>query len=88
MSGCRVIAAEGLQEVEANKISTAQLRNIIKAKKIHKEFNINMKFLGLYQLYQYAAFAFLKHKIVKVTDRWTHNLSTITKENVAKVGTY
>ena len=75
MSGCRVRAAEGLQEVETNKISTTQLRNIIKAKKIHKEFNINIKSLCLYQFYQYAAFAFLKHKIVQVTDRWTHNLS-------------
>lgn len=85
-AGCRVTVAEGLQEVEASKITMNQLRNIIKAKRMHKDFNINIKSLS--KPFQYAAFAFLKHNIVTFTDRWTPHWSTITRENAAKVGTH
>ena len=42
----------------------------------------------MHKLFQYAAFAFLKKEIVKITDRLTPDLSTITRDTVAKVGTY
>ena len=88
MQGSKIIVAEGLQEVEASKISLTQLRNILKAKKMYKNFNISKKSTSLYNLFQYGAVAFLKHNIIKVTDKWTPDLSTISRENVAKVGSY
>ena len=88
LQGSRIIVAEGLQEVEARKITPSQLRNILKAKRVHKQFQIDIKSLNIHQLFQYAAFAFLTHKIVIITDRWTPDLATITRDNVAKIGTY
>lgn len=74
------------QTADARNITMSQLCNN-KLKKVHKQFQINVKSLNMPKPFQYAVFTFLKHNMAIVTDsgvysRWTHNLSTITRDNV------
>lgn len=72
------------------KISLQQLRNVIKAYKVHITHSIDLRVATLYKLYRYAAFSFLKFKIVKmnIVGGCTLDLADITREDVQKVGTY
>ena len=89
VQGSKIIVAEGLQKVEVKKITMSQLCTIIRLKRIHKHFNIEIKALNMDKLFQYAAFTLIsKVQIVTVTDKWTLCLSTITRDNVAEIGTY
>lgn len=90
LEAAQIVVAVGLQEVETRKISLQQLRNVIRAFKVHKSHSVDLKVASLYTLFRYAAFSFLNSKIVKVIQvgGFTANLAAITREDVRKVGIY
>ena len=85
---CKIVVAEGLQEVDFRKVSLQQLRNVLKAFKIHKKFNLDLKTIGVGKLIQYAAYAFLKNRVVTILSGWTETMEDLDREDVRKVGTY
>lgn len=54
----------------------------------YTQFNLDVKSLPMAKLFKYAAFAFLKFRIVEIKDNWTPALRSITRDNVVKIGTY
>ena len=88
LKGAQIIAAVGLQEVEIKKIGKTQLRRVIVTYKVHKKLHLDVKSLNSTQLFQYAAYTFLKFKVVAITEGWTDTLSEVTRKTVKKTGTY